>query len=402
MKKKQLINEIMGVPKAVDDWVGYFTAITTVLVKEIVKRDEWEAREFNYKGEDHAMYSQQTVTRGKHITDLILEIRGEDLVTFLDSKTFQDFPLYNPEIEVKLSFFPDEVFESEGMSDRMGATHTYTGSIMDVKLGKLGRRTIFSKNKFIFDINLPFSYIESHSDKHDEMLFKMLAPTVGHELTHAYQTYRQLLGGKTSIGFGKETILNMLPQNMKFQETPSWNYFLHLVYLHLSFEANARVTELYYYMKGRKVKNQFEAMEVLNRSESWKDYKELKSFNAEEFLSNFQAELHNDDPLHNLFMMFMPKDKRPPKLPSSNEEWLELLINRWDKMIQDGQSTLDDMGIDIPVMERVPQKAKDNPIEFFKFFERRFHKKAENLRRKLTRVVSLVLQEAEEKKQKAS
>jgi len=76
---------------------------------------------------------------------------------------------------------------------------------------------------------------------------------------------------------------------------------------------------------------------------------------------------------------------------------LDLLIGKWDKMIQNAQHTLGDMGIDIPIMERVPENAKENPMEFFKFFERRFHKKAENLRRKLTRVVSLVLQEAEEK-----
>jgi hypothetical protein len=395
MKKKQLINEIMGVPKAVDDWVNYMTAISTLLVKDIIKDDKWEARDFEYKGESHAMYSQGTGLEGKDVTKLVLEIRNEDLKEFLNSKMFQDFPLYNPQIEIKLTAFPDEVFKSEKMDDRMGATHTYTGNIADIKLGKLGKATIFTKNKFIFDVNIPFSFVEGEMD--DQKMFDMFMPTIGHELTHAYQTYRQLLGGKTSVGFGKETILNMLPQQMKYRETPSWNYFLHLVYLHLSFEVNARVTELYYKMKRSGVKDQKTIMNILSKSEPWADYKELKEFNAEKFLNKFDAQLHQDDPLHDLFTMFLPKDKRPPKLPSSNEEWLEMLINKWDKLIQDATHSLNDMGIDIPIMEKVPQKAKDNPLEFFKFFEKRFHKKAENLRRKLTRVVSLVLQEAEEK-----
>ena len=395
MKKKQLINEIMGVPKAVDDWVNYITAVSTLLVNEIIEEDKWEARDFEYKNKSHAMYSQGNEIKGSDVMKLILEIRDEDLATFLDSETFQNFPLYNPVIEVKLTAFPDEVYESEGMGDRMGATHTYDGNIIDVKLGKLGKRTIFSKNKFIFDVDIPFSMIENPDD---QRLFNMFMPTIGHELTHSYQTYRQLLGGKKSVGFGRETILNMLPQQMKYSQTPSWNRFLHLVYLHLSFEANARVTELYYKLKRSGAKTQKEIMSLVTKSDPWKDYKMLKEFNAEEFLNKFDAQLDNDDPFHELMMMFLPKDKRPPKLPSSNEEWIEELINRWDNMIQDAQEHLNDMGLDIPIMSKVPQKAKENPVLFFKFFEERFHKKAEKLRRKLIKMISLVLQEAEQKK----
>jgi hypothetical protein len=395
MKKKQLINEIMGVPKAVDDWVNYITAVSTLLVNEIIEEDKWETRDFEYKGESYPMYSQGNGIQGRDVMKLITQIRDEDLVTFLDSETFQNFPLYNPVIEVKVSAFPDEVYESEGMGDRMGATHTYDGNIVDIKLGKLGKRTIFSKNKFIFDVDMPFSMIENPDD---QRLFDMFMPTIGHELTHAYQTYRQLLGGKTSVGFGRETILNMLPQQMKYSQTPSWNYFLHLVYLHLSFEANARVTELYYKLKRSGAKTQKEIMSLVTKSDPWKDYKMLKEFNTEEFLNKFDAQLENDDPFREFLVMFLPKDKIPPKLPSSNEEWIEQLIDRWDNMIQDAQEHLNDMGIDIPVMSKVPKKAKENPVLFFKFFEERFHKKAEKLRRKLIKMISLVLQEAEQKK----
>ena len=408
MKKKQLINEIMGVPKAVDEWVNLITALVSWAVDEIIKADKFEAREFTYKGEKHPMYGQQTTFDGKNVTKMIMGVlqhHEDDLTGFLDTKTFQEFPLYNPQIQVKLTLFPNEVYEAEGMGDRMGAMHSYTGNLADIKLGKLGKRTIFSRNRFVFDVNLPFSFVESPSEEQRQNLYNFLMPTVGHELTHAYQTYRQLLGGKTTIGFGRETILNMLPQHLKYSETPSWNYFLHLVYLHLSFESNARVTELYYKLKRLKNKDQKNVLDVMSNSEPWKDYKELKDFNAEEFLSKFDAELHNDDPLHDLIMQFMGKltwqPTQPEKLPSSNEEWLEILINKWDDLIQDGQKTLNDMGLEIPIMEKVPESVKENPIEFFKFFEQRFHKKAEKLRRKLTRVVSLVLQEAEEK-QKAS
>jgi len=43
----------------------------------------------------------------------------------------------------------------------------------------------------------------------------------------------------------------------------------------------------------------------------------------------------------------------------------------------------------------LPEKAKKNPYLFFKFFEKRFHKKAENWKRKLYRIGSLLLQNDE-------
>jgi len=202
-----------------------------------------------------------------------------DLRTFLKSKEFQNFPLYNPQLNIKLLILPDKIYdEQRNGNDRMEALQSYDGNISDVGISKLGKFNIFGSNKFTFYIIIPASYISNRTEKHKQHLFNELIPTVGHELTHSYQTYRQLLGGKENVGFGKETILNMLPQNLKFPETPSWNYFLHLIYLSLSFEVNARVTELYYGMKRKGVKTNDEALKILMASDPWDDYKTIKGF----------------------------------------------------------------------------------------------------------------------------
>jgi hypothetical protein len=44
-------------------------------------------------------------------------------------------------------------------------------------------------------------------------------------------------------------------------------------------------------------------------------------------------------------------------------------------------------------MDLVPKKALENPTDFFKFFEDRFHKKAEKFKRRLYKLSSLVLDE---------
>lgn len=392
MKKKQLINEIMGVPKAVNDWVNYLASVALLLVDEIIVDDKWEARTVEYKGEDYGMYQQGVSLSGKEVMKLITSIKDESLEEFIKSDTFQQFPLYNPELTVELTVFPEEIYEGGNMSKRMEASQGYTGDISDVKLRKLGKVTIFSRNSFNLKVNIPYGYIQNKTSKHEKDLFNSLIPTLGHELTHSYQTFKQMEGGKPNIGFGRETMLNMMPQKMKYGNTPSWNYFLHVMYLHLSFELNARVTELYYILKRSGVNTKEGALKFLTNSEVWKDYKMLKDFDAEKFIEDFEYELPPEDPISELIRTM--SGGKIPKPPKDKKEVIVSLIDEWNDLIQQGQKHLTSFGLDIPYMVEVPQKAKENPIEFFKFFEKRFHKKAEKLRRKLIKVISLVLEEA--------
>jgi hypothetical protein len=400
MKKKQLINEIMGVPKAIDIWVNYLSSIVILGVSEIIKEDKWMAGEGDFRGEKFDYYEMSKTYSGKEVEEMVIGMSEvNDLGELLKSKFFTDFPLYKPEVTIKTTFIPDEIEALEQTEDRVNAMHSY--DVDKIKVGGLGKKKIYTNNKFSFDIYLPYSYIENHDGEHVKKLYNSIIPSVAHELVHSYQQFRQMDSGMEP-GYGRETVLNAVQQLMKYQQTPSWNEFLHLVYLHLSFEINARVTELYYHMKNKGVKTKEEALKVLKNSPSWKDYVLLKNFDTETFIDEFQAELGGDplfDMLDELFRKFMAsKGKEVPstKLPKSNEEWFNKLINRWDDMIQDAQKKITDMGIDVPIMEKVPQRAKNNPKDFFRFFEKRFHKKAEQYRRKLTRVVTLVLQEAEE------
>ena len=78
----------------------------------------------------------------------------------------------------------------------------------------------------------------------------------------------------------------------------------------------------------------------------------------------------------------------------SKEATIKSLINLWDQILSVGVQAMGNMGVNI-TMEKVPQKAKEDPYMFFKFFEDRFHKKAENWKRKLYRIGSLLIQNDE-------
>jgi len=397
MKKKQLINEIMGVPKAIDAWVKYISSITVVLVDDIIEKDDWETKEIEYKGEMVPIHKSSIELVGKDFTKQVVDAYFDgDFKGFLKSKEFEDFPLYNPKVTVNLLILPDVVYEDQrGDGDRMEAQQNYEGDIRNVKIGNLGKTKIYGNNNFTFMVIIPASYISNRTEKHQNRLFNSLVPTVGHELTHAYQTYRQMLGGQEGVGFGQETVLNMLPQNLKFDETPSWNNFLHLVYLSLSFEVNARVTELYYDMQRQGVKTNDDALKILMASDPWDDYKQLKDFNADKFIREFEADIPEKDPMHD-FLSLLTGEKSSNQ-PTNNDEMMVDLIRRWDDLIQTAQEHIKTLGINIPFMKEVPQDAKKNPIKFFKFFEKRFHKKAEGLKRKLSKVISLAIDESGEK-----
>ena len=86
--------------------------------------------------------------------------------------------------------------------------------------------------------------------------------------------------------------------------------------------------------------------------------------------------------------------QQPIKNISNSNEALKHLSDVWDK-------TLQQLNIDITnhfgdlysgkLMDKVPQSAKETPIKFFEFFEKRFHNKADKFKRKLFRLLSLVL-----------
>ena len=75
------------------------------------------------------------------------------------------------------------------------------------------------------------------------------------------------------------------------------------------------------------------------------------------------------------------------------------LIDGWDLTLQALNQELTKSGMyKGKFMDVVPPKAKEDPRVFFKFFEKRFHKKAEGFKRKALRVASLVLDEKNEEK----
>lgn len=390
----------MGVPKSVDFWVDYFSLILSGMAKGIVNQDEIEEKDMTYPTEDGEevegkIYRGVTKMTGKEFTNWVVKLGGySDLKGLIKDPKFKQFPLYNPKVKLTLMFFPKEVLDNEIKSrpdvpDFVEAHHAFDSS--KNAISQLGPNEIFVNQEFGFTVYLNQEQLDNLNL---EAFKKQIRPTISHELTHAYENYNRM---KTSGDpyQGRESMLNAAVKLMDDRKYPQWGNFLHLIYLHLGFEINARITQFYYSIKDQDIKTTEEFMNALKKSSVWKEVQMLENFDANEFIKSF--EIRDLDFFEMMDDIGRQIERTQQGLPAirptkSSEEGMKHLIKGWDYVLQILNRQLIQSGLyKGKLMDLVPQKAMNDPYEFFKFFEKRFHKKADRFKRKLYRIGSLVV-----------
>lgn len=395
MKKVELLNEIMGVPKDLDPWIESLTKLLLDEIKSEIRGGWAEEGRFNYTDpntgeqvEDFANKSDDVEISGSEVMDFVMKDNGfSEIKDFLNSKMFQSLPIWKPRITFNVVGIPSIVLKQED-----GTIQASVGGEITQKLSKLGKHMVLSKLYLDFNV-----IIEKEGMSTKDV--NELRETIAHELLHVYQKCKQLKAGK-DVHFGKETALNAVANNTYFREIGIdwWRDFLNLVYLHLSFEINARIEQLYYKLKNKDIKTTDDFVRELHKSEVWRQMKMLEDFNAEEYLKSFQLPSAGSkrNPLYMLHKLMRDTQLKSMGVDtSSKDSAIKSLINLWDTVLENGVKGIQSVGVDIS-MDKVPQKAKEDPYVFFKFFEKRFHKKAETWKKKMYRVGALILQENNE------
>lgn len=403
MKKKELLNEIMGVPKQITPWVNSFTNIIIEAIKTEI-RGGWEySKEMEYRDSDTdeiveaEAYKTDTINMtDSEVMDEVASLNGfSDIKEFMKSPMFQSLPLWRPEIHLNVLGIPEKVYNQEKKVPIDAEIRVQPNQ----KLSNVGKIVVFPNVGFAFEVIMPTENINNQN------FITELKSTISHELLHAYQKFKQLEYGGESH-FGRETVLNILSNNayMNELELTWWKEFLHLVYLHLSFEINARVNQVYYELKDKGIQTTEEFVKTVKKTSAWQEMRMLESFDAKDFIDKFVlpgkmgfSNLASLNPMNTLHgMMQRMKLKKHGLNVSSEEETMKSLILLWDVILSRGLEFIEqDKGIKI-TMDDVPKKAKEDPYVFFKFFEKRFHKKAETFKRKLYRLASLVIQNEED------
>ena len=399
MKKKQIISEIMGVPKVITPWVNSFYKIIVDAIKEekIVGWEEEGDVEYTEPATGEKINtivnrSMGVIIDGPEFMDKMSQINGfSNVKDFIKSDMFKGLPLWRPTILLNIISLPTEIYNKSTTKVEASVTSSLTQ-----KLSKLGKASVFSNTEFTFDVICP-------EDLNNTKFTSELKSTISHELLHTYQKIKQVEGGGESH-YGREHFLNVLTNHPMLNDLQLewWNKFLYLIYLHLSFEINARVTQLYYEFKEKGINTKEEFLREIKKTHIWEQMEMLQNFNAEEYINEFElpTKSFSGNPLEMLHMLLSGKSGSILQMKgvdtTSEEAAIKSLIDLWSKTLNIGSEAIkNEMGVDFNMMP-VPERVKKDPLLFFKFFEGRFHKKAEKWKRKLYRIGSLLMQNEED------
>ena len=157
MKKKQLLKEIMGVPKALTPWIKSFTEIIIETVKDVIYTQDWdESGKVIYKNEDGediegaAFRKLDILIDGKEVLERVSKLNGfSDVKEFVESDMFKSLPIWRPDIIINLVGSPPDMLKKD---NEVGEVQARVGQDINVKLTNLGKQKVMPSVHFIFDI----------------------------------------------------------------------------------------------------------------------------------------------------------------------------------------------------------------------------------------------------------
>jgi hypothetical protein len=390
---KNLVNEIAGVPTAISGWVNLMSEVIVSMMVDIYNANGWESTSRNAKIRDEetgemkstTLYKTEYIYDNKETLYYILKIGGYNKESdFMSSDLFNTLPMWRPKISITMIAGDDNAYNRE-LKNQSTVSAEFELDLLDTKLTKVGDKGVIKSTNFHLQKLLPVNYINENGfdDTLKKEILKTIKPIIAHELTHTYQTYQQLKSGGAPH-YGKDTAYNII-SNLDFfskLDVKLWNDFLHLIYLHLSFEINARISEFYYRVKEENIETKEEFFNFLKKSSVWDVVMNLQSFNTENFIKSFDDS--NYGLIKTLTLNSMGIDT------NDSASTVKSLVNLWSEILEQLNVVhKKEFGVDFG-LDKLPKQIKNNPTKFFKFFENRFHERAEKMKRKLHKIIIIL------------
>jgi len=350
--------ESLGINDDVLDWTNFLYSIV-----------ENEIYLFAVDLEDEKIYKQTTLEQsGKHTNSSTIDFNIDDMKKLIIEENLNTETLNIFEFKIDISFID---IEKDFNFDIEFSTGYYDED----------------NNQVYFDLYLPSNYLtktnknETNFKSYIKKYFKnYIKAIIGHELLHVFEFYQKTKNNRNDIT--KDILLNFINNTVKQKPligtSTQMRDFLELIYLQISFEENARITQIYIEIENDNIKTQDDFWKEIKETTVWKEMYNLKTFNADEFYSNLEYKLNDtitDESIINIFKSL------------ENDEDLKELITQaifkdWDNTINQVNNYYDD---DIE-LKNVPESVINDPIKFFEYYEKKFHKTWENFNKNVGRL----------------
>jgi len=358
-QSKRLIKEALGVPKSVEFWVDVFSSVVNDGLLMLLSSDD---KEVFFNGDD---IQEKAVSLGWN--------SGND--------KFVDFPLAEPQLNLKLVIVPDEDIKVGDDYIDAASFDTVNVDLIDATFDDGKTLPILVGGKIDITINIPESSYETGSfvELYNSEIKPYAESVFFHELTHVYEFYKRILSNSAKPNF--EQVANLTQMLNKMGAVDDWDELMFMIYLHLSFELNARISEVYGLLRNKNINSKEEFVEFLKTSRAFSYAKRLNNFSAEKFFTDFDVSQETIDKIRDY-------DGKKTPMDEIKNVVLEQLIQNWSVTYED---FLKDFSADETIkIPNLPPKVLSSPQNFLKFWEKRFNKAGQDSLRKISRLYSAI------------
>jgi hypothetical protein len=357
LKIRNLIREAVGVPSDIEMMTSVFTEVVKKLLYSFKSANEpLDEVEIDVKNIGESVMRSGVITiGGEKSWNMVKQSQS------FDEKEWKKFPMYKNPIGIKFEIFEEGVLQAVYKTNlNIDASHSFEAK--DFKSGD------------VFDVSTLDFHIRMDEDTWDnlELLSPKLDSVISHELLHAYQLYKRYVN-KGQVGFGKGQATNVLVNVINNQFLPEWNNFLHLIYVSLKFEQDARIPQVSHILRRTKIDSYEDFIGALKGTQIFGEIEELRNFSAEELLNSF-GKINS---IHDMIFKETSVEKA--------YEW----IFEWNDILQKITDHLITTGVSPSKIDAIPLAVRKDPKKFFEYFERKFKFTANNMLKRVSKLYSL-------------
>jgi len=360
--KKQslrLIKEALGVPKSIEFWVDTFSEMINDGLLMLLSSED---KEVFFTGDD---VQEKAVSMGWNSSN----------------DRFVDFPLAEPQLNLKLNVVPDENITSGDDYIDAASFETNEIDLVDATFDDGKTLPLVVGGIINIEINIPESSYEngSFTELYNSEIKPYAESILFHELTHVYEFYKRILSNSAKPNF--EQVANLSQMLNKMGALDDWDELMFMIYLHLSFELNARISEVYGLLRNKNINSKEEFIEFLKTSRAFSYAKRLNNFSAERFFEELEVPQETIDRIREY-------DGRKTSIDEVKNVVLDQLIQNWSVTYED---FLKDFSADETIkIPNLSPKVTSSPKNFLKFWEKRFNKAGQDSLRKISRLYSAI------------
>lgn len=354
---KNLLREAVGVPSDIEMLTSSFTEV----VKKLLASYKSSGQPLNTVEIDVVDHGESEMRTGDLSIDGNKSWEMVRNTKDFDEEKWKKFPMYKNPITIEFKILEDGILEDKYNAPvSVDAAHIFDAEDF--------------KESDVFDVS-QLSFTIMMEDKvwdNLELLSPTLDSVISHEILHAYQIYKRYKKDK-KVGFGKPQLTNILTNVIRIDFLPEWNNFLHLLYLTLTFERQARIPQASHIMRREKIDSYDDFMKAIKKTSLFNEIEELRKFNADDIMESINKIRGIED------LIFK----------ASGQAKMEHIMFNWNELLETIRKKGEAAGLSYDKIDAIPLRVRSNPKLFFEYFEKRFHRTADDMMRKLSKLYSI-------------